>query len=191
MTQKVLVDANVLASRTVLDWLFHLKQQNKEMYSLLATDDILAETIRVSRRCNPKAPSSTITKRIEMVKAVMDDSELTFPGDLEFTGNDKHDYHVHAAASSNNVHMLLTFNDAKDFTKYPDDETYEVYHPDEFFDLVISSNPACLGPAVQNQFEYWGRRKNPKKIDQALKDAGCPEFVCTVKQELSELAQRM
>lgn len=54
MAQRVLVDANVIASRTLTDWLFHLRRFNSGMYTVLWTRDIQAEAIRVMRTRHPE-----------------------------------------------------------------------------------------------------------------------------------------
>lgn len=40
------VDANVLFSKTLRDWLFLLRHETQgQMYTVLATEDIIAETV--------------------------------------------------------------------------------------------------------------------------------------------------
>gem|GEM_PF-3354848 len=46
MPQRVLVDSNVAASRTLMDWLFNLKRFNNGLFSLIWTRGIQAEALR-------------------------------------------------------------------------------------------------------------------------------------------------
>ena len=89
MAQRVLVDANVIASRTLTDWLFHLRRSNGGMYSVLWTRDIQAEAIRVMRNRHPEWPGNAIDKRLEMLEDVIDEM-ITFPKtEYHFTGADR------------------------------------------------------------------------------------------------------
>ncbi|WIM67379.1 PIN domain-containing protein [Corynebacterium breve] len=191
MTQRVIVDSNVLASRVRLDWLFHLQIDNEGMFSLYASNDIYAETVRVLRKRNPRARGKMIRDRVGKIKACLGEKVSDLPDDLPFSGTDEGDYHVHAAAIEGQADILLTFNKSVDFTADPDNEPYEIYHPDDFFQLVIQSNPSCLLPTVRGQFEYWSLRPKHNGLERALHDAQCPEFAKIVREALSEIAQRM
>ena len=74
MTQRVLVDANVLASRILTDWLFHLRKCNRGMFSILWTRDIQAEAIRAMRKKHPEWSGSAIERRFKMMEALIDDT---------------------------------------------------------------------------------------------------------------------
>ncbi|MDN5732141.1 MAG: hypothetical protein L0K41_06205 [Yaniella sp.] len=43
MPQRFFVDTNVFYSKTLMDWLFPLKQENNTMFQLHATEDVFAE----------------------------------------------------------------------------------------------------------------------------------------------------
>lgn len=43
MPQRFFVDTNVFYSKTLMDWLFLLKQENNTMFQLHATEDVFAE----------------------------------------------------------------------------------------------------------------------------------------------------
>ena len=188
MTQRVLVDANVLFSKTAMDWLFLFRLHNPGMFTLYATEDILAEVIANMRQRHPQAPGSFTRRRAELIRENLDEVVPEFSGDIVFTGADPKDYHVHAAAVSAQVDILLTLNKASDFTEDPDSEPYGIYTPDEFFLLVASSSPHCLGPIIEEQLHYWSNRPEYIGLDDALKRAGCERFSHRVRDELSRLA---
>ena len=189
MTQRVLVDANVLASRILTDWLFHLRKCNRGMFSILWTRDIQAETIRTMRKKHPEWSGSAIERRFQMMEALIDDTVVAPDGDYDFSGTDSGDFHVHAAAVAGNVHYILTDNRPDDFTSRPDEEQYEIINSDDFFNLVADSNQPGFIDAVAGQFEYYSRPgvvKDPLHV--ALQRAGCPSFADRVKLALGQIA---
>lgn len=187
MTQRVFVDANIFVSRTIMDWLFHLRNLNEGMFQLHATEDVFVEALHATRKRNPRAPGTLLTDRMAKIRACVDEVLPSFPGTLEFTGSDEGDYHVHAAAISSRATMILTQNSAEDITRTPDDEPYEIYCADDFFMLVIQSNPGCLLPCTEGQLAYWGRRGDGQ-LDDRLVKAGCPQFADAVRHALRTLA---
>lgn len=50
MAQRVFVDTNVFYSKTLMDWLFFLKQENNAMFQLHATEDVFAEVASNMRK---------------------------------------------------------------------------------------------------------------------------------------------
>ena len=194
MTQRVFVDANVLVSRTCRDWLLLLRRDNEGMFQLHSTEDVLAEVLRSLRKRNPRLPGGVVHQLAQRIRACVDEVLSDFSGEETFTGSDAGDYHVHAAAIGSRADILLTANDPADFTAAPDDEPYEIMHPDDFFLLVADSNPCCVHPIVENQFRYWSARAEREgdacQLDGALRRAGCPQFADRVQAALREMAVR-
>jgi hypothetical protein len=187
MAQRVFVDANIFVSRTIMDWLFHLRNLNEGMFQLHATEDVFVEALHATRKRHHRAPSNLLEDRMKKIRACVDEVVPSFPGDLAFTGADEHDYHVHAAAISSGADLILTQNAPEDITQTPDDEPYEIYSADDFFVLVVQSNPGCLIPSTSSQLEYWGPRGNGQ-LDDHLDRAGCPQFAAQVRRALQRLA---
>lgn len=173
-SSRVFVDSNVLASRTLRDWLFLIQGHAPGLYSTYASDDVLAETVRVVRRRNPKMdgdlPSRFQTQLRKSLTEVLDD----FPGDVPFSGGDVDDHHVHAAALACRADIVLTSN-GRDFGD-PNELTYEVMPPDEFFVLADDSAPQVIQRVMLTQSEYWQSRAGSKTLDEALVAAKCPQF---------------
>lgn len=66
----VLVDANVLFSKTLRAWLFLLRHETQgQMYTVLATEDIIAETVYRYRRAHQTAPGGAITSLHDLVRS--------------------------------------------------------------------------------------------------------------------------
>lgn len=145
MTQRVLVDVNVLSSRILTDWLFHLRNCNRGMFSILWTLDIQAEAIHAMRKKHPEWSESAIERRFRMMEALIDDTGLDPPdGDYSFSGADLGDFHVHAAAVEGNVHYVLNDNQSEDFTSHPDEEPYEIINCDDFLQSRRRFQPARI-----------------------------------------------
>lgn len=189
MTQRVLVDANVLASRTCLDWLFFLRCENEGMFQLHATTDILAEAIRVLRKNNPRLPGRVVTDRMGKIQQCLDEVVSEFSGEEKFSGTDEGDYHVHAAAVASRANLIISNNDPTDITQTPDEEPYEIITADEFFMLVTDSNPHCVVSITRQQFDYWGSKHGSQQLDAALRKADCPEFARRVRTALQYIAR--
>lgn len=140
------------------------------------------------RRRRPDAPGHLTSHRAELIRDNLDEVLRDYPGGLAFSGSDKDDYHVHAAAVACGAHVLLTNNDPLDITTSPDDEPYEIMCPDEFFLLVADSSPAALATVTRDQVAYWGRKEGARQLDDALNRAGCPQFAERVRTVLCALA---
>lgn len=98
MVTGVLVDANVLYSKTLRDWLFLLKlESDGNMFSVLVTEDVIAETLYRLRRNNPAAPGGLISNIHDRIVANIDERVSDFVVDGSFPGKDQNDAHVHAA----------------------------------------------------------------------------------------------
>lgn len=66
---RVVVDANVLASRTLTDWLFNFRRHGRISFAAIWSRDIEAETVRVLRRRNPSWPGEAIERRHRMLES--------------------------------------------------------------------------------------------------------------------------
>lgn len=187
MTQRVFVDANIFVSRTIMDWLFHLRCVNEGMFQLHSTDDVFVEALAATRDRNPRASGTLLAERMSKIRDCVDEVVPTFPGNLSFTGADEGNYHVHAAAITSRADIILTQNKPEDITQNPDDEPYEIYSADDFFMLVVQSNPGCLLPCTRKQLAFWGSR-GKGQLDDRLKKADCPTFAEEIRRALQRLA---
>lgn len=139
MATGVLVDANVLFSKTLRDWLFLLRDETKaNMFTVYATEDIIAETLYSLRRERPTAPGHMTSRVSELIREQLDDLVRDYEVDGSYPGSDKDDAHVHAAAVAAGADVVLT--DDSDFTKLApeiaDQLPYEVHTPDSFLTLI-------------------------------------------------------
>ena len=190
MVTRVFVDANILFSRTLRDWLFLLRNQtNASMFTVYSSEDVLAETLYRYRRKHPTAPGQLIASIRERVVEQLDVLVTAYEIDGSFPGNDKNDAHVHAAACAAAADTLLTLDAG--FTKMPPDVldalTYEVHSPDSLFTLVDDANPAAVREVTRQQLDYWFGRDGEVDLAKRLRDAGCPEFSRRVAGHVRQL----
>lgn len=178
MFTRVLVDANVLVSRTLRDWLLLLQIEAPGMFATCWTEDILAETVHGIRRRNRHADGGAITQVADTLRATMSERIDGFAVESFPALNDSDDLHVHAAALAGGVNMLLT-NDT-DFLQLSrevlDELPYEVIDADSFLVLVDDSSPKAVDEVMHKQWTYWRSKDPASDLPQRLRDAGCPEF---------------
>lgn len=190
MPNRAFVDSNILASRTLRDWLFLLRNAVPGMFELYSSLDVLAEVVRVVRRTHPDAGGDLTAALSEHLQSNLNDVLTRYPGAPNFAGADPHDQHVHAAALACNASYLLTDN-PNDFGD-PDLLPYEIYTADEFLCLVDDGAPNHVRDVTRTQNKYWQKRRaggaTVKALDGALVDAGCPDFASRIRGHLRTLA---
>jgi len=186
LIQRVFVDANVLYSRTLRDWLFLLRRETEGMFQIHTTEDVLAETEYRLRRNNPTMAGGVITDLRKKITTSVDELVGDYDATIPYAGQDPDDRHVHAAAIASQAHILLT-GDAGFIGS--DDEPYEVFRCDEFFILIDDSASWLVERVTADQINYWNKKiGNRKTSAQALSDAGCPEFAKRVEKHAEKLS---
>lgn len=184
MTSRILVDANVLYSRTLRDWLLILQCETPGMFTTCWTEDILAETMYHVRRNNPQIDGGAVTTVRDRMVAVMSERIDAFPVEPFPPLTDEHDLHVHGAAIAGHVTMLLT-ND-KGFLGLIDEVTdrlpYEVIDPDSLFVLIDDSSPDNVGRATRRIWDHLRAKDPATDVSRLLESAGCPQFAKRVRR---------
>lgn len=186
----VLVDANVLFSRTLRDWLFLLRNEtNGGMFTVYATEDVLAETLYRLRRKHPDAPGRMISGIHDRVVEQLDECVADYEIDGTFPGKDENDAHVHAAAVASGAQILLTHDTG--FTMLDEDVLarlpYEVHTPDSFFVLADDVHSAAVRAVTRAQLDYWFGRDGEIDLVKRVRDAGCPNFAQRVTAHIRDL----
>lgn len=165
----VLVDANVWYSRTLRDWVCMLATEaDGDLYTVLWTDDILAECTYHLRKANPRWEGGQISRIRESIEEVFPDGRVR---DFVVEGGalDEGDQHVHAAAVAGGADLILTMN-VEDFPG-GDECPYEVHTPGEFFTLVWDSAPGLVERVCREMDRYWSRKGHPYSIAERLRSA--------------------
>lgn len=182
------VDANVLYSKTLRDWLFLLRiETGGGAFALFSSEDSLTEALYNLRKRKPDAPGRYTTTIQQRIRDSLDDIIGDFPS-IDFPGEDKHDQHIHAAATSVNSSYLIS-NDAGFGKIDPDLLAYEVHTSDSFFMLVAANAPDVVDRVIMKQIGYYKQRGQSSRLDEMLERAGCPIFAMCVRAHLKELSQ--
>ncbi|MFC6088217.1 PIN domain-containing protein [Saccharothrix lopnurensis] len=185
------MDANVLYSRTLRDWLALLQiRSTEEIYTVYWTEDVLAEAIYHLRRRHPDWPGARITSMRDLIAKTFEGGRVDdFTIDDSFFGGDGDDRHVHAAAVACQADLILT-SDNGFFTVGHDADAkpYEVYKPDEFFMLVDDSAPHLVRQVTREQTVHWVRTSGRADLAGKLVDAGCPRFAERVRAHQGQLS---
>ncbi|GMA33183.1 PIN domain-containing protein [Litorihabitans aurantiacus] len=192
MVTKVLVDANVLFSRTLRDWVILLElETSARMFKVHWTEDILAEVVYRTRRKHPTIPGGVVRSMRDSIAGSLEGGRVEdFDVDNSFAGVDRDDAHVHGAAVACGAKILLTHD--KGFSeRHPDPDSlpYDVYDADAYLRLVHDSDPAAVRAVTVRQAAHWMSRSRGKECDgvdlpQRLRDAGCPDFAEIVRRLL-------
>lgn len=66
--ERVFVDANILYSRTIRDWLFALSTSKIQMFDLFSSEDVFAEVVYHYRRSNPKRSGDEVNGLVNQIR---------------------------------------------------------------------------------------------------------------------------
>lgn len=189
--ESVFVDANILYSRTVRDWLFALSTSEVQAFELFASEDVLAEVVYHFRRNNPSRSGGSVKALVDQMRelVVMVSRYDCERARTDYLGADPNDLHLHAAAKDGNCSILLT-DDRELYAGLSEEQLdslpYSVCTSDEFFCDLAESSAVLLDQAVTCELRYWSGKHPDGGFDLAgqLAMAGCPRFGYLVKRAL-------
>lgn len=185
----VFVDANVLYSKTLRDWLFLLRlETGGGMFVLHTSEDSLTEVLYWKRRSSPTSGGSVTSAVQTRVREFMDEIHASYEGVEDYPGEDINDAHIHAAALEARAAYLIT--DDNGFQEIdPDELPYEVHSADSFLMLLAENTPHAVAAVISKQLEYYKKRDDAKPLGEALRDAGCPDFAQCIETHLERMAK--
>lgn len=163
------VDASVLASKTLREWLFLLRHHTGGgLFVLFSSSDAFADA-RFS------------TPLEEGLRALLNDVVTDYPEVPALQCADERDARVHAAALASNAIYVIAGDD-----RYANVDTdqlpYEVHTPDTFLMLVAANVADAVDTVIHSQLDRSRRVEGSKQLHRALEDAGCPDFAqCVLK----------
>lgn len=191
----VFVDANVLHSRTLRDWMLLLSMHGKSI-AVVSSQDCIIEALASIRERNPHLDGGAIRQIGDSIKGALYDIIDDWPGGAIEGMPDEKDWHVVHAATHAQVEILVTDN-MKDFTPVADTLSFDLYTPDQLFTLLAHNDPDAVDEVTRLQLAYWRKEANrramngrpaPKRLGEALRDARAPEFANIIDQTLRTLA---
>lgn len=188
---KIFVDANVLMSRTVRDWLCLLRVESAGgMFTLVTSEDVLAEVEYHVRRQNPDADGEVIVQLRSKIVSSFDEVLTGFIGNLENPTDDPDDQHVHCGAIASGADILLT-NDSgflKLESEVMDSLEYEVMTPDCLFVLIDDSASRIVRKTAVRQMAYWQDKSTHSSILTSLRASKCEDFAGRVDVHMKSLS---
>lgn len=191
----VFVDANVLFSRTLRDWTLMIGAECNR-FAVISSRDCLVEAIAKIRERNPAAEGGMIHHIHDLIERSLHDLITTYPGGPIDGIADEKDWHVIHAATEAGAKILVTSN-VRDFAPVAESLPFDLYSPDELFDLVWKNDPRAVEQVTREQLRYWNDRAErfkaesrpaPKGLSRALRDAGASGFADTITQILHKLS---
>jgi hypothetical protein len=190
MVTRVFVDADVLFSRTLRDWLFMPKlESDGGIYTVATSLDVVAEAMARYRDRKPDAPGGVITDMFKKIEQNIDERVEQYTIDSSFAGDDPGDAHVDAAARACGAQVLLTVDGG--WHKMTDEQLdvlpYEPQSPDDFFCIVEASAPNAIQKVIVKQMTHWFKKKGDVDLPAALRAAGCPEFADRVRHRIQNM----
>lgn len=169
------VDANVLFSRCLRDWLVLMAiDSHYSAYTLRWSEAVLAEAFYHLRRRYPDASERQVESWRDRLDASFPESKVIGwdPKDVPCP-RDPDDHHVLAAAYAGGVDVLLTCDgDIHDFQRCLDevDAGIEVQHVDDFLCVIADRHPDLVRRRYRSQVAYWQRRAG--LTEEAAADSG-------------------
>ena len=155
----VFLDANVLFSRTLRDWISLLAlESDRTAYDLRFSEDVLAEWIYRIRRKKPEYGDQVIDgRRRELVEA--------FPGAMVIGYNpgsvlemlDPNDQHVLAAVIHGEVDMLVADDRRAGFSAAAEQHGFDFYLADDFLMWVANNHGALVMPVLERQLKHYNK----------------------------------
>lgn len=146
--ERVFVDANILYSRTIRDWLFALSTSKIQMFDLFSSEDVFAEVVYHYRRSNPKRSGDEVNGLVNQIRELVHvvDHYDCERAQADYMGADPNDLHLHAAAVDNDCSVLLT-NDRKLHASLDESQLdglpYSVCTADDFWPFAVWCGWVC------------------------------------------------
>lgn len=160
----VFVDANVLYSRCLRDWLVMMALDSKyTAYQLRWSEAVLAEVFYRLRRNHPEAPERQLERWREQMDTAFPEAKVTHwdPGSVP-RPSDPNDHHLLAAAYAGDVDVLITCDrDINNFQQCLDqvDAGISVLHVDDFLCVMADRHPELVRRRYLSQVKYWQQRR--------------------------------
>lgn len=185
----VLLDANILYSRTLRDWIALLQIEAPGVFSVAWTEDIMVETLYHLRKKHPLWSEKQVGGMRRNLEKAFTGGQITgYQVDPAIKYPDVGDAHVHAAAVHGAVDIVVTAN-GKDFPA-TDDLNYEIYPPDDFLVLVDDAAPKAVRAVTEQQLRHYHQRSSGNEgvdLPLRLKNAKAPMFAARVREHLQHV----
>lgn len=179
---KVFLDANVLYSKTLRDWIFLISYdtQNK-FFQTFTSQGVLDEWSYHWRKKNPEKDDKSRQVIVDQIKEAVFEVVEGFQIHPIEGYPDKHDLHIHAGVTAVQADALITAD--KDLIKFgysragEEQLSYDTLSPDKFLMQLTEYAPASVFQRVYLTQERYSRRKSSDiNLCEKLRSSGAPEF---------------
>lgn len=188
MAKKVFLDANVLRSKTLCDWLFLLRNESQgSLFTYASTHDVISEVLYTIRRDRPSISGAHIAARRSLLAANLDEIIEDFQVLPRHQVGDIDDSHVRAAVEYGHMDYLVTDDRAllaEENFAWP--SAPEAISADAFLILIGDLAPGLVPIVTRRQVDYWATRTEQVDLPGRLTAAGCPQFANSVRRHLYE-----
>lgn len=185
----VLLDANILYSKTLRDWIALLQIEAPSVFSVAWTEDIMVETLYHLRKKHQMWSEQQLGGMRRNLEKAFTGGQITgYQIDPAIKYPDVGDAHVHAAAVHGAVDIVVTAN-GKDLPS-TDDLNYEIYQPDDFLILVDDAAPKAVRAVTEQQLRHYHRKSSGTEgvdLPLRLKNAKAPMFAARVREHLQHV----
>ncbi|SNT45662.1 Predicted nucleic acid-binding protein, contains PIN domain [Asanoa hainanensis] len=159
----VFLDANVVYSRCLRDWLVLMALDSQyTAYELRWSEAVLAEAFYHLRRSHPAAPEQRIERWRDLLDRNFPEAKVVrWDPQAVPEPKDPNDHHVLAAAYAGHVDILVTCDgDVENFQQCLDQvgAGIEVAHVDDFLCMIAERHSALVRRQYLSQIAYWKRR---------------------------------
>lgn len=174
------LDANVLFSRTLRDWICMLALSGSGLnFHLQWSEDVLAEWINSLRNKHPDLSDQAVGGHRAKLESLFPHARITGynPRNVPCPP-DSGDWHVLAAAVHGKVDYLVT-NNIRDFPEGCVQGKLEVISADEFLCFIHGRNPELLADVSAQMLQHWatwGAVATADALAEHLRSAGAAEF---------------
>jgi predicted nucleic acid-binding protein len=149
------LDANVLYSRTLRDWICQLSLSDEEPFRVCWTEDVLAEMLYHLRRDHPELTEQAtggIRRRLEEyfpegIVTGYDPARVPAPSDTN-------DWHVVAAAVEARAAYLVTCDQELLAERGKYEQHLDMLHADDFLVLQLDTHPRLVDSRLKDQIAY-------------------------------------
>lgn len=198
MVRRVLLDANILINRTVLDWLYAFYRVGAPFEPYIGVDTI-DEAVRVmgilyrnghDGRWLTKRQTLLMRHAFGSIGELLPKCNVRSSYGLGYVGSDPEDRYLHIVMMRHGLTCLLT-NDYRMYGWLSAEQRaeigYEVMDAEQFFQSLAQEDAGLL-PKV---LDYQRKRYDVQGIDgvsdmvDALRDSHCPRFACVVRAAMA------
>lgn len=187
MSPRILLDTNVLLSKTLRDWFLLLGADPTSGFEVFVSQPILDEFSCHVRRQKPLLHDGVRVQWIQQISNSCAGEPIAgFPIKNVSGYPDINDLHVHSAAVYGHISSVITSDEKLIQFSQIHRLGYTAISLDSFFTSFakVEANKSCIQRAYQIQYDYLIRKHGVAHLSESLERAGAPQFAAFLRQEI-------